>query len=185
MADLSKRGLVKAADLVDSAGMKNWCRTLARIVPALWLGAGLAVSFVAIPVVFSPPVRAAIPRDAVGQIAQTILGRFFVVQLIGCGLGLLARWGAGDRWGRWERNAWVILAVGSVVAAGWLYPKLQALHQVRYDLQNTAEVRDAAAREFGRWHGGSQAGNLLVLLTLGSLVVAGARPRSGMPVPKP
>ncbi len=162
--------------------MKTFFLRLSRILPALWLGAGLAVSFVAIPVVFSPAVRAILPKEAVGQVAQTILGRFFWVQLGLCGVGLFSRWAAGGAWSRGERLAWVILSLGSVVAAGWLHPKLRALHQTRYDAGQSAAVRDAAAAEFGRWHGGSQAGNLVMLLTLGGLTFAGSTRRPSAPL---
>lgn len=164
--------------------MKNTTTRATPILLALWLGSALAVSFVAIPVVFDPDTRAALPAEAVGRVAQSILGRFFWVQLVLCGLGLLARLGAGGRWARWERFAWGLLGLGSLLAAFWLHPKLRELHRVKYDPRAAAETRAAAAASFRGWHGGSQAGNLVLLLTLGALVVAGG-PRTPRGSPNP
>ncbi|MSU32697.1 MAG: hypothetical protein EXS25_08590 [Pedosphaera sp.] len=50
----------------------------------------------------------------------------------------------------------------------WIQPRLIALNQTRYTLSLSQEKRDAASRDFGRWHGISQIGNLVVLI--GSLV---------------
>ena len=150
-------------------------RAVDRILPAAWLGAGLATSFVAIPVVFSPAVRAALPKDSVGGIAQAILGRYFWVQVGVCAVALLARWQVGGAWRRRERAAWTLLAVGSLGAALWMHPKLQGLYHVRHDPAEPVAVRERAAAEFGRWHGVSQVGNLVLLLTLAGLAVSRSR----------
>ncbi len=139
----------------------------------LWLGAALAVSFVAIPVVFSPAVKSALPAQAVGLVAQGILGRFFWVQLGLAAVALFFRWETQERWTRGERLAWVVLVAGSILAVTWIHPKLRTLYLTKYDLGQPAAVREQATAEFGHWHGASQAGNLLMLLTLGGL--AGTR----------
>lgn len=166
---------------VGSTGiLTGLARGVDRLLPAAWLGAGLATSFVAIPVVFSPAVRAVLPKDAVGGIAQAILGRYFWVQVGVCAVAWLARWRAGGAWGRWERAAWAVLSVGSLVAALWMHPKLQGLYRVRHDPALDAAARERAAAQFGRWHGISQVGNLVMLGALAGLAGSRARrPRGG------
>lgn len=154
--------------------MKHAAAATLRILLALWLGAGLAISFVAIPVVFDPATKAVVPNESVGFVAQGVLGRFFWVQLGLFGLAFIARLRAGAVWSRCERGAWIILGLGSLMAAFWLHPKLRELHHAKYDSAATAEVRATAAREFRGWHGGSQTGNLILLVTLGALVVGDA-----------
>ena len=153
--------------------MKRILAGLARVIPATWLGAGLAVSFVAIPVVFSPAVKAMLPPESVGKVAQEILGHYFLVQLGLWVVGVAVRTAAGWPWRRYEALAWTLLGVGSVVAALWLHPKLRELHRIKYDPAQSGSVHEAAAAEFRTWHGISQGGNLLLLLTLGGLVAAG------------
>lgn len=153
--------------------MKKLCERVARLIPPVWLGSGLAVSFVAIPVVFSPAIRAALPPESVGQVAQSILGRYFWVQLGLWIVGVLARLGAGGTRSRPQAVAWGILGVGAMIAVTWMHPKLRELHRIKYDAQQGTDVRAAAAADFRRWHGVSQVGNLALLLTLGGLVVTG------------
>lgn len=160
--------------------MKRFCEAVARLIPPLWLGAGLAVSFVAIPVVFSPAIKAALPPEFVGQVAQSILGRFFWVQLALWVVGVVAWFGAGRVRSRGESAAWVFLGIGAVLAVTWMHPQLRELHRIKYDAVQPMAVRDAAAADFRRWHGISQVGNLALLLTLAGLVVVGGR-RAGGP----
>ncbi len=51
-----------------------------------------------------------------------------------------------------------------------LTPKMDVLHQIKYaeyfGLQATSEEKEVAAKAFGRLHGISQVGNLLVLICL-------------------
>ncbi len=152
------------------------CATLARLIPILWLGAGLAISLIAIPVVFSPPIKAALPAAEVGHVAQSILGRFFLVQLGLLSVGLIARWGTGVSWTHWERFTWSVLAAGSLAAAFWLHPTLRELHRIKYDSTRPATEQAVAAHEFGRWHGLSQVGNLGLLILLTSLVIRAPGP---------
>jgi len=157
--------------------MGSFWQRLARLIPAVWLGAGLAISFVAIPVVFGPLIKPQLPPEKVGLIAQSILGQYFKCQLALLVLGLLVRWRAGGPWSRSEGTAWLVLALGSSAAAGWLHPTLRDLQRVKYDSDQPLTARNEAANGFRLWHAGSQVGNLLLLGALGHLAWrAGATP---------
>ena len=151
--------------------MSRWCILLARLIPVLWLGAGLAISLIAIPVVFSPTIKSALPAPEVGHVAQSILGRFFGVQLGLLAIGLTARWCAGWNWTRLERLMWAILAVGALLAGFWMHPKLRELHRIKYDPAQPLPIQERASNEFRQWHGISQVGNLLMLFLLASVSV--------------
>ena len=151
--------------------MRGWSSIFARLIPILWLGAGLAISFVAIPVVFSPAIKSALPAKEVGHVAQSILARFFLIQLGLLGAELAACWGAGWFWTKFDRLAWGTMAMGALIAACWFHPKLMELHRLKYDPAQPALIQETAARDFRHWHGLSQAGNLGMLGLLAALAV--------------
>ena len=152
--------------------MKSFCQATLRLLLPIWLGGALAVSFLAIPVVFSPAIKSVLPAESVGLVAQSILGRFFWVQLAFWAVCSCAWLATRPRPGYWTRLGWAVLGIGSVLAATWLHPKLRLLHQVKYDATQSVGARETAAANFRRWHGISQVGNLAILLTLGGLTVA-------------
>lgn len=141
-------------------------RRLSLLVLSLWLGAGIGVSFVAIPVVFG--FKASLPPGQSGQIAQAILLRLFEWQAGFAGLaGLLyalERWRQPGEAG--IRRGWIlppIMAI-SLVALFWVHPRMAAMHRERYALETPENRRAELAGKFGAWHGAAQAGNLTVLI---------------------
>lgn len=142
-------------------------RRLLLLVLALWLGMGLGISFVAIPHVFSPAVRDALPSGGPGRIAQGILLRTFWAQAglaaAACLLHGATRREAGMPGVRQRDLLLPALLATSLAALFWVHPTMRGHFERKHDPALAEAERTAAGREFAAWHGASQAGNLLVL----------------------
>ena len=162
--------------------MRMVWHVLAVVNAGVWFGAGLFLTAVVGPNFFSPAVTELVGRQNAGLIAQSVLAKYFVLQLVCTALALGLHWrcGSGGRWARGSR--WGLVVVLGVVCAGgfWLQPKLVELNRQRYATNTPAEERTVLARQFGMWHGVSQAGNLLVLIgAFAHLLILAHGPQAG------
>ena len=160
---------------------------------AVWLGAAVFFTFIAGPAFFDPALKDILPKPEDGIAARFLIGRFTAFQ-IACAcvavITLLVDWRMGG--GQFPR-AQALLLGGIILlitaAILWLTPQLDALHQVKYaehfGKTATAAESDTAAKAFGRLHGLSMIGNLLVLIgllaqfVLNWKAVANASPNKG------
>ena len=146
---------------------RMWPR-LSLLVFSLWLGTGIGVAFVAIPVVFGAPIKNTLPPGEAGRVAQAILLRLFQWQVGFAGLaGLL--YGIErlrDPASAGRLRAWLLppLCAMALVALAWVHPMLARIHAERYQLGTPEPRRRELAARFGVWHGASQAGNLMILV---------------------
>ncbi len=142
-------------------------RTLLLLVFSLWLGMGIGVSFVAVPHVFSPGVRDALPPGGSGRIAQGILLRTFQWQAglaaAACVLELLAR-SRGSLPATRLRSLLLPTLLGlSLATLFWVHPTMRGHFERKYSADLPEAQRVEAGKQFAAWHGATQAGNLLVL----------------------
>lgn len=144
----------------------SFLRWLVAVNAALWLGAGVFLTFGVGPAIFSQGVGELVTRQQAGAVAQAILVRYFAAQLLWAGVAVIASCRAVS-WGwRYPRialpNGLGLMAL-VLVANFWLQPRLHELNQRRYTPSLAAEERESVGRQFGKLHGLSQIGNLLVL----------------------
>lgn len=138
------------------------------LIFSLWLGAGIGVSFVAVPVVFGAPIKDSLPPGEAGRVAQAILLRLFQWQVGFAGLaGLL--YGIErlqDPVATGRLRAWGLppLCALALLALAWIHPMLANMHTERYAVGTPEPRRRDLATKFAAWHGASQAGNLMILV---------------------
>ena len=138
------------------------------LVLSLWLGTGVGVAFIAIPVVFSPEIKTTLPPGMAGGVAQAILLRLFEWQVAFAGVsGLLYAWERlrnAEAAGR--LRAWLLppLILAALVSLFFVHPSLARMHQERYALETPEPRRRELAARFGAVHGISQGANLMILI---------------------
>lgn len=142
---------------------------------AIWLGSALFFTFGIAPAIFSTEMRQVFAPAGgpmgdyyLGVIAQHLIGRFFMVNLV-CGLiAVLHFLGeivyAGRPFNRFTFGLIVFILALGLVAGGLFSPKIKALHQAKY--RGTVEQRPVAAKQLSRLHAVSMSGNLLSLIAL-------------------
>ena len=151
---------------------------------AVWLGAAIFFILGAGLAVFSPEMRELLGPSNFpyysGAIAQILVARYFRFQVVCAAVAvvhLLAEW---LYLGKVPRKLQVALLVGlcaaAVVGAGWLQPRLKALHATKYGIQSPPELRAVADRSFRTWHGVAQVVNLMVVGGLGAYLWRAANP---------
>ena len=166
-----------------SPRMRIIWHVLAVVNASVWFGAGLFLTVVVGPNFFSPAVTDLVGRQNAGLIAQSVLAKYFVLQVVcsGVALALQLRSGTGGS-ALARRSRWGLAVVLVLVCVGgfWLQPKLVELNRQRYATTTSTEERSVLARQFGMWHGVSQMGNLLVLIgALAHLVILAHGPQAG------
>ncbi len=143
-------------------------RRLSLLVLSLWLGTGVGVAFIAIPVVFSPEIKTTLPPGMAGGVAQAILLRLFMWQVGFAGLsGLLFAWERfRDAEASGRLRAWLLppLILLSLVSLFFVHPYLARMHQERYAIETPEPRRRELATRFGALHGASQGVNLMILI---------------------
>jgi hypothetical protein len=134
---------------------------------SVWVGAAVFFTFFAGPSFFSEEMKAFLPPPYNGAAAQVVIGRFFLLQ--NC-CGALALVHLTTEWlytGRPFNRIllWVLSVMFALSLLGSLalLPHMKKLHLIKYDTKSSQQEREEAAKSFGRWHGASQIGNLLVL----------------------
>ena len=110
-----------------------------------------------------------------GMIAQIIIARYFKFSIACAVIAIIHLLAEQFYFGRAPQKRWLSLLIGllvlSLLGNYWLQPKLKHLHTNKYAVNAPAQVRGAATEAFQRWHGISQAINLLMLVGLGFYVV--------------
>ncbi len=154
--------------------MLSFLRFFGVTVAAVWFGATVFFTFFAGPAFFTDEMKRLFPPPYNGAIAELVLGRYFILHYV-CGLLALAHLGAEWMYSGKVPPRMTVWLVGGVLGLSllgglWLQPKLKNLQRVKYSdhyrLPATAQQREAAAREFGMWHGVSQSMNILMFLSL-------------------
>lgn len=132
----------------------------------LWLGGGVFLTVVVGPTVFSSEVSEVINRHQAGLVAQAILDRYFVFQLIFAAIAFMGSIRARS-WGwKWPSLAvplsagLLLLVLGSRLV---LQPRMREWSEIRYSPSRSKVEQEDARVRFGQWHGIAQLGNLLVL----------------------
>lgn len=148
--------------------MAKLLRFIGIISAAVWLGSAVFVT-IGLPVVFSPQVGQYIQRPYVGIVAENVLARYAVVQYWCAGIALFhliaTKFFLGRRISSLVLSIIVVLSAFALVSGLWLQPKMTHLHYTKY-WGTLAGDREEADKSFRRFHGGSQAANLLVIIGL-------------------
>jgi hypothetical protein len=165
--------------------MAKFLRFLTVINGAVWLGSAVFVT-IGLPVVFSHEVAQFVERPQVGIVAENILARYTVVQYWCGGIALALLLADKVFLGRRIVPGLLAMVLGliafSLVSGLWLQPAMRHLHSVKY--WGTVDVtRKEADKSFGRFHGASQAANLLVITTLVIYVWKVNAPQNGNGTP--
>ncbi len=155
-------------------------RYLALFNAAVWLGATVFFTFAAGPTFFGPEVSAFLPAPYRARVAELVIARLFTLQQVCGGVAVTLLVLECVRAGRWVRR-WHLGLAGallglSLLAGNALAPHMHRLQQVRYAPESSEADRAAATAAFRRWHGFSQAMNLLVLAGLAVHLWAVSRP---------
>ena len=154
--------------------MLSFLRFFGVTVAAVWFGSTVFFTFFAGPAFFTDEMKKLVPPPYNGAIAELVLGRYFILLYI-CGFLALAQLGADWMYSGKIPTRVTVWLVGGVLGLSllgglWLQPKLHQLQHVKYAdhyrLTATAQQREAAAKDFGMWHGVSQTMNGLVFLSL-------------------
>jgi hypothetical protein len=132
---------------------------------AVWCGSAIFLVF-GLPALFSPEMKRLLTDAGVGFAAESIVGRFFILQYWCGGIALahlVAEWLYSGRT-MWRLNLWLIAAVLAVSLAGGLVaqPKMRALHIAKY-YGRTLEQQTQAAKTFAAWHGVSETANIVII----------------------
>lgn len=148
--------------------MAKLLRLIGVINAAVWLGSAVFVT-VGLPVVFSPEVGRYIQRPLVGIVAENIIARYSVVQYWCAGIALVHLFASnillGRRTSRLMLTIVMVLSAFALASGLWLQPKMNRLHYTKYWGTLQAD-REEADKSFRKFHGGSQAANLLVIVGL-------------------
>jgi hypothetical protein len=185
-----KTGLGTCAPAFYSGGVSGFLRFLGIVNAAIWLGASVFFTVFILPGVFSGSMHQALrlPTDAssnyvFGLIAQVLFGRFFVLLYICSFVALLHLIAEKLYLGRKISPVGLGIVIGilalSLMGGVGLQPKLHDLHYQRY-YAATPEQRELARQAFGRWHGISGFGNLLVMAGLLAHLVRVSRPNDSI-----
>jgi Domain of unknown function (DUF4149) len=154
----------------------------ARIATLVWLGAGLMLSFLVGPAIFSEGVTAAIGRRAAGAVAQAVLHRYFLTQIGFAAFVCVAAFVADASTFKRPRVARIMtgtLLAMALIASLWFEPMVKGLADLKYSETATPAAREHATHAFGLWHGISQAANLLTILLLAAHAAHGRASTDG------
>ena len=165
-------------------------------VAAVWFGSTVFFTFFAAPAFFTDEIKKLFPPPYNGAVAEIVVGRYFILHCL-CGFLALAHLGAEWMYSGKVPPRLTVWLVGGVLGLSllgglWLQPKLKQLQRVKYAdqyrLTATAQQREAAAKDFGLWHGVSQTMNIMVLLSLwlylARVIQPGESPRFVTPINK-
>jgi hypothetical protein len=154
---------------------------------AVWFGAAVFASFVAIPVFFTPALKNNIGEVWTGVIAQMVFERFFVLQYICSIIALVhmfAEWlYLGKPLNRLTTSVLVGLFVIAFAGGLWLTPRLKHLHEVKYGygrgVATTQAQRDEAGKNFRTLHGMARTVDILALCGLAIYIFRVTSPPNG------
>ena len=155
--------------------MIGFLRCVGLLNAAIWFGAGIHFTFFAGAAAFSPEMKELIGANNYpyfsGAIAQILITRYFRLQIICAIIAFIHLWADRLYFGRPPEKRWVGLSLLllSLTLAGryWLQPRLSALHKLKYAVNVSPQVQEAASASFRAWHGVAQMINLAMLIGLG------------------
>ncbi len=166
-----------------TAGVIGLLRFVGIANIAVWFGAAIFFTLGIGPAVFSEEMRKLLGENApyyAGSIAQILIKRYFVLQIVCATLALFHLFGEwlylGRKPGRLAMGFLIVLFVLALAGGVWLRPKMNELFRVKYSAQSQPALKEEAARSFGVWHGLSQAANLFIIIGLGVYLVRLTRP---------
>ena len=143
-------------------------RIIGTFNAAIWLGAALFFTFGIAPGIFSVEMKRVFGDYYTGIIAQNLIGRYFVVNLV-CALIALVHFFAeiiyaGKPFRRIPFTLIVLMLVLGLLAGNLFAPKIKAVHNLKY--RGPIEQREGAAKQLARLHAVSMTGNLIGLIAL-------------------
>jgi hypothetical protein len=106
-------------------GSRAWGIRVAETLFAIWIGAMIAIAFVAAPLVFRAVPEYIATKDLAGRVIGPAFGRIDLLGAVACTgvlLVLLKRRSPS----RWRRGAIGLLLVGSLVDGLWIAPQITA-----------------------------------------------------------
>lgn len=164
--------------------MIGFLRFVGILNVGVWLGAAIFFTFGVGLAAFSPEMQNLLGANNYpcysGAIAQVFATRYFHFQKICAAVAvvhLLAEWlYLGKRPRKFQSGLLLGLCAAVLLGAGWLQPKLKALHAAQYSTQARPETRATASRSFKAWQGVSQGVNVLVIAGLGVYLWRAANP---------
>jgi hypothetical protein len=135
---------------------------------AIWLGSAIFFTFALTTGVFSEEFKRIFGGYYTGIVAQTFIGRYFIVHVV-CAIIALVHFFAEMAYaGRPFRRLTFGLLVGvlalGLIGGQFFAPRLKELHQVKY--RGTPEQQAAAQKQFSRLHALSRIADLLSLLVI-------------------
>ncbi len=165
-------------------------------VAAVWFGSAVFFSLFVGPAFFTDEMKRLFPPPYNGAIAELVLSRYFVLHYI-CGVlalvHLVAEWIYSGKVAA-RLTLWLVGGVLGLSLLGgvWLQPKLKQLQRVKYAehyrLNAATQQREAAAKDFGLWHGVARMTDLAMLLALwvylARVIHTGESPRFVSPIHK-
>jgi hypothetical protein len=138
---------------------------------ALWLGASIFGTFVALPTFFTPEMKALIPAPYNGFAAQMMLHRYLSLHYACAIIAILHLFGDFVYLGRRAERRIVatlaVIVVLGVLEGAWIEPRLKSLFAAKYNTRSSPAERQEAGRLFGPLHGLSQVANLIVIIGVG------------------
>ena len=143
----------------------GFLRFVGLLNAAVWCGSSIFL-IVGLPAVFSPELKHLLTPAGVGFAAESILGRYFILQYCCGGIALLHLLVEWLYYGRspWRLNFGLLTVVITFGLIGglWVQPKMRALHIVKY-FGKSAQQQAQAAKTFASWHALSETANLVVI----------------------
>jgi hypothetical protein len=143
-------------------------RVIGTFNAAIWLGSALFFTFGIAPGVFSDEMKRVFGDYYTGIIAQNLIGRYFVVNLV-CAIIALGHFFAeiiyaGKPFRRLPFGLIILMLVFGLIAGNVFAPRIKAVHNLKY--RGPIEQRAPAAKQLARLHAVSMTGNLISLIAL-------------------
>lgn len=135
---------------------------------AIWLGSAVFFTFGIAPGIFSDEMKRVFGDFYTGVIAQNLIGRYFLVNLICAAIALVHFFGemiyAGKPFRRFTFGLLIaVFALG--LLGGYVFtPKMKELHQLKY--RGSEEQQATARAQHSRFHAISMIGNFISLIAI-------------------
>ena len=151
----------------------GFLRCVGLLNAAIWFGAGIHFTFFAGAAAFSPEMKDLIGANNYpyfsGAIAQILITRYFRLQIICAIIAFYSSVGGSTLPGRLPTESdgsdlSLLVLLLTFVGPYWLQPRLSTLHKLKYAVNVSPQVREAAAASCRTWHGAVQVINLAMLI---------------------
>lgn len=135
---------------------------------AIWLGSAIFFTFALTTGVFSEEFKRVFGGYYTGIVAQTLIGRYFIVHLVCSVIALAHFFGeivyAGRPFRRIMFGCLLGVLVLGLIGGQFFAPRLEKLHEAKY--RGTPEQKTAAQPQFSRLHALSRITDVLSLIVI-------------------